>query len=121
MKAVEILGDKEALQGLCREVRHAREAIEELTKGGFPVVYALRVEPEWFPDSWERYMYNWKDGDRGAVELRCRRELLSKGRLLGKVLYPNGTDKHIQWDGFETWEELQEFLSQQKGPKNDRS
>lgn len=58
LRAVQALEDKQGLQHTCNQVRQAREAIEEITKGGFPVVYALRVEPGWFPDNWERYMYN---------------------------------------------------------------
>ena len=111
LNAVEVLGNSAALQTLSSQLTIARKAIEEVTKGGFPVVYTLRVEPEWFPGNWERYMFNWKKGTRAAVELRCRRDLLSNDRILAKAIYPNGTDPDCLWDGFETWAEV-EALSQ---------
>jgi hypothetical protein len=106
VKAVGVLEDQDAMQALCNTVRTARTAIEKVTKGGFPVVYALRVEPEWFPERWERYMFNWTEGKRAAVELRCRRDLLCNDRILAKAIYPNGTDPDFMLDGHKTWADV---------------
>lgn len=94
------------MNALCTAVRLACQKIESVTTGGFPVVYALRVEPQWFPTSWEAYIHHWEQGHRGAVELRCRRDLITADRIVAKAMYPNGTDPDKQWDGFETWKQL---------------
>jgi hypothetical protein len=51
-RAVELLAGGPGLDRLCTEVRSARETLEAETAGGFPVVYAIRVLPEWFGDRW---------------------------------------------------------------------
>jgi hypothetical protein len=111
LNAVALLGNQEALQALCNGVKMAREAIEKVRMDGCPVVYAIRVKPEWFPDTWERYMFNWKEGTRAAVELRCNRNLLFSDRILAKAIYPNGTDADFLLDGFKTWTEVEALSS----------
>ncbi len=106
LKAVRLLSDHQALQQMAQRMNHARAGIEKATNGGFPVVYALRVDSQWFPDLWELYIHHWKKGHRGAVELRCRRDLITVDRVVAKAMYPNGTDSDFQPDGFETWKQL---------------
>src|SRR5262249_35483601 len=84
----------------------AREAIEKVIARGFPVVYALQVDEDWFPTLWEAYIYHWRDGDRNAIELRCRRDMITPDRIVAKAIYPNSTDPDFQPDGFETWKQL---------------
>jgi hypothetical protein len=105
-KALELLTSDETMNAFCVKVRLAREAIEDVIAGGFPVVYALEVNEHWFPASWERYIHRWHGGHRGAIELRCRRELITPDRIIAKAMYPKGTDKDFQPDGFETWNQL---------------
>jgi hypothetical protein len=50
--AVELLDDSSALEKIGASVRTARTALLELTSGGYPVVYAVRVDLEWF-DNWD--------------------------------------------------------------------
>lgn len=104
--ALELLKNDPQMNALCREVQQARQRLESVTRGGFPVVYALQVEPEWFPASWEAYTHHWELGHRNAIELRCHRSLITPQRIVGKVMYLNGTDPDKQWDGAETWKEL---------------
>jgi len=106
LRAVQLLNDGQALQQLADRVKEARAGIEAMTNGGSPVVYALRVEPQWFPDLWDRYIYHWERGHRGSVELRCRRELVTSDRIVAKAMHPNGTDPDFQPDGFTTWKQL---------------
>jgi hypothetical protein len=111
ISAVRLLGDLSRMHALCEQVRAAREGIEAVTKDGFPVVYAIRIEPEWFGEEWERYICRWEEGDRGPIELVCRRELISPDRILAKAVYPNGVaDSEFSPDGFKTWDELQTKL-----------
>lgn len=106
LKVVQLLSDRQALQDMATRVREARKGLEAATDGGFPVVYALHVEPQWFPSTWERYLYHWEGGHRGMVELRCRRDLISADRIIARAMYTCGTDPSFQPDGFETWKQL---------------
>lgn len=109
LKAVAVLSDREMLDALCREVTAAKEHIEGVTKTGFPVVYAIRVEPEWFGDTWERYVYHREEfGNRGE-ELRCNRDLVTRDQICAKAIYPNGTDGSVLIDGFKTWADVQAY------------
>lgn len=107
LKAVEFLGDKDALQATCRGVIQAREAIENAVQGGFPVVYAISVQPEWFGQTWEAYLCHWEDGNHGAVELRCSRDLVTPDRIISKAIFPNGTDGDFLGDLIHTWGEVE--------------
>jgi len=110
LRAVEFLEDNEALRAACKRVTNARKGIENIVRGGFPVVYALSVEPQWFGEAWETYLVNWKDGHRARVELRCLRDLISVDRIVAKAMYPNGTDPDFLPDWIRTWTDA-EFLS----------
>ena len=107
LKVVEALENRELLQALYNQVRTARRAIENVVNGGFPVVYAIRVEPQWFGDKWETYLVNWEEGHRAAVELRCARDLISPDRILAKAMYPKGTDSDFLADWCETWADVE--------------
>ena len=98
LKAVEFLADKNAVQVTGHRVTQAREAIESVVCGGFPVVYALSVEPEWFGEKWDRYLAHWEEGNRAAVELRCPRDRVSPDRIVAKAMFPNGTDPDFLGD-----------------------
>jgi hypothetical protein len=109
---VELLEIPGALNELCGQVRAARESVEAVIKGGFAVVYALRVEPHWFGDLWARYEYNWQDG-RSAVELRCRRNLITPDRIAARVVYPNGTvGFSVRW--LQDMEEVEALLESEQ-------
>jgi hypothetical protein len=110
LKAVEFLGDKGALQATCRKVTKARQTIEGVVQGGFPVVYDISSEPQWFGNTWERYLARWEEGHRAAVELRCSRDLVSPDRIIAKVLYPNGTDRDFMPTWIQTWAEAEALL-----------
>jgi hypothetical protein len=107
VRAVEFLGDQSALQATCRRVTKARQAIERVVHGGFPVVYGISVERHWFGETWDRYLAHWEEGDRATVELRCNRDLVSKDRIIGKAIYPNGTDQHFLGDLISRWTEVE--------------
>jgi hypothetical protein len=109
LKAVEVLSSREMLDTLCGEVATARKRLEAVIKDGFPIVYAIRVEPEWFGDTWERYIYHREEFGNRSHELRCKRELVTQDRICAKVLYPNGTDGSLQIDGFKTWADVQAY------------
>jgi hypothetical protein len=111
VRAVEFLGDQAALQATCTRVTHARQAIERVVDGGFPVVYGISVERPWFGKTWDTYLAQWEDGHRAALELRCSRELVSPDRIIAKALYPNGTDPDFLPMWIRTWAEA-EALSQ---------
>jgi hypothetical protein len=109
MEAVAVLSDRELLNALYCKVAAARERIEDVTKNGFPVVYAIRVEPEWFGNRWEKYIYDRELlGNRGE-ELRCNRDRVTQDRICAKADYPNGTDGDLQIDGFKTWADIEAY------------
>jgi hypothetical protein len=89
--AIELLKSQHALQQLHADVTAAREELQALTDGGHPVVYAIRVDPEWFETPGQ---ITCEAGWREGVRLICsdRADVLPE-RLLGKVAYPNGTDR----------------------------
>lgn len=109
--AVEFLDDQAALQATSRRVANARQAIELVVHGGFPVVYGISVEQTWFGKTWDTYLAQWEDGHRAAVELRCSRDLVSPDRIIAKVIYPQGTDPDFLPTWIRTWAEA-EALSQ---------
>ena len=106
--AIRMLDDEEGLSRLCRGVKAIRERLTDLTNGGFPVVYAIRVQPEWFGDRWPGYLSDWDRGAR-AGELRCCGNLVPLHQILGKAEYPNGTDRDYTPNLFHSWEEYQEI------------
>jgi hypothetical protein len=59
--AIELLKSQHALQQLHADVTAAREELQALTDGGHPVVYAIRVDPEWFGNSWTDYLRGWME------------------------------------------------------------
>jgi hypothetical protein len=105
-RVIELLKDEFALEELCNDVRLARRAIEAEISGGFPVVYAIRVVPEWFGKRWERHLYLLGDGTR-SEELRCARSLIGAKQLVGKAEYPHGTSSTFS-PGESGWDELKE-------------
>ena len=107
LKAVELLGDRDALRAICRNVTQAREAIASTVRGGFPVVYAISIDSKWFGEQWEAYLAHWEEGNHAAVELRCSRELVTPDRITAKVMYPNGTDHDFLGDLIHTWAEVE--------------
>jgi hypothetical protein len=50
------------LRGFCVDVRTVKAALVNLTDGGHPVVYAIRVEPIWFGKDWATYICEWEEG-----------------------------------------------------------
>lgn len=113
LEAVEFLADKNALQLTRERVTKAREAIESVVRGGYPVVYAISVQPQWFGEKWDRYLAHWEEGNRAAVELRCPRGRVSLDRIVAKATFPNGTDPDFLGDLIGSWAEA-ESLSQSK-------
>ncbi|MGO9267931.1 MAG: hypothetical protein ACLQBA_24090 [Candidatus Binataceae bacterium] len=99
--ASEALGDEQRLNALRMKVREAKKELVEATVGGHPVVYAVRVEREWFETSWE-------DLPRVGIasirqNLRCNARYIPADRILARADYPNGTDPHFaefrtNWD-----------------------
>lgn len=102
-KVVELLDDREALDRMFSEVTSAKNRLLNLTSDGYPVVYAIMVEPAWFGEDWERYLDLWSLGDQ--EDLSCSCELVTVDRLVAKVHYTNGTDGDFIPTGFSNWEE----------------
>jgi hypothetical protein len=104
--AIELLKSQHALQQLHADVTTAREELQALTDGGRPVVYAIRVDPVWFGDSWEDYLQRWMAG-RGAIDLRCGQAKIPPERLVGRVVYPNGTDRTFMPTWCTKWSDVE--------------
>lgn len=102
LAAVGLLGDDQALRALYSEVKVAREYLTGLTTGGCPVVYAIRVQPSWFGDQWAEYA-ELREFSNPGEEFRCKGNLISRDRIIARVMYPNGTEAdflptwHMSW------------------------
>jgi hypothetical protein len=114
LRVVELLSDKQALHTLGENVIIARERLESATKDGFPIVYAIEVEPDWFPkEEWDDYKCDLEEGRR-ALELRCACDHISPDRLVAKAIYPNGTDSTFTPDWFDTWKDVEALSTKEK-------
>jgi hypothetical protein len=106
--AIRVLDDEQVLSRLCAEVKSVRERLAGLTIGGFPVVYAVRVQTEWFGERWAKYLSD-RDMSIRAHELRCSGDLVPPDRIIAKAEYPNGTDRSFMPTCFHNWEEYQKM------------
>jgi len=102
-KVVELLDDSEALDNMFAEVTSAKHRLINLTSDGYPVVYAITVEPIWFGENWEHLLNSWQLGFPGDLSCSCER--VTVDRLVAKVSYVNGTEGDFIPAGFSTWEE----------------
>jgi hypothetical protein len=102
-KVVELLDDREALDRMFSEVTSAKNRLINLTSDGYPVVYAIMVEPAWFGEDWERHLDLWPLGLQ--EDLSCSCERVTVDRLVAKVYYVNGTEGDFLPTGFSNWEE----------------
>jgi hypothetical protein len=107
LRAVEVLDDIGSLQATARRVKQARESIEKVIRGGCPLVYAISIEPHWFPSTWETYLWQWENRGHGVVELRCSRDLVIPERIVAKAIFPNGTDGDFLGSWIRTWGEVE--------------
>lgn len=91
--ASELLGDEHALNALRMRVRKAKEGLSQATVGGYPIVYAVRVEREWFDTTWENLP------EEGVASIRqnfrCKATHVPFDRIVARVEYPNGTDEEL--------------------------
>jgi hypothetical protein len=104
-----LLKNDDALQQLHAEVVAAREALTAMGTGGYPVVYAIRVEPAWFGDNWENYLYTWESGF-GSLDLCCNSCKILPDRLVGKAEYPQGTEGDDVLDHCRKWSDLLDIV-----------
>jgi hypothetical protein len=102
--------DPERLAELLLSVRTARAGLLELTKGGSPVAYGVRVDPEWFGDRWEAYLDDWHRRGTAGGELKCRGVVLSPDRLVARADFPNGTDSDFDPTHLTKWADIEEIL-----------
>jgi hypothetical protein len=89
-KVVELLDYIEALDRMFSEVTSAKNRLINLASDGYPVVYAIRVEPAWFGEDWEHLLDSWQLGF--PKDLSCSCERVTVDRLVAKVCYVNGTE-----------------------------
>lgn len=101
-QAIDMIGNDAALNQLRADVRAAKEALAKYTSTGHPVVYAVRVEPEWLGEFWDRHISSWEEGKR-EVNLRCTGGPIPPDRLVAKASYPNGTDREFIPTWCSTW------------------
>ena len=71
---------------------------------GFPVVYAIRAEADWFGDTWERYLCYWRQMETSGGELRCFGDPIGPERLIAGADFPNGSDQNLMSTRVTTWE-----------------
>lgn len=109
--ALTVIENEHVLKQLRVEVKKAKEALSNLTNGGHPIVYALRVEPEWLGEYWQRHISAWEEGTR-EVNLRCSGGPIPPHRLVAKAVYPNGTDHEFIPTWCSTWQDVLDLISE---------
>jgi hypothetical protein len=103
--AVDVLSNPERLSQIAERVRGAATALRALTAGGYPVVYAVQIEPDWFGEVWRKRLESW--GRRQSdVNLRCLVEKIDVARIVAKVSYPNRTDGEFLPAWIATWDDV---------------
>lgn len=104
--ALSTLEDDERMAGFQQSVRKSVTRLQALTAGGYPTVYAIRVEADWFrPRTWEQHIEDW-ESRRRQVDMRCSARDIATDRLLARVAYPNGTDPDFNAAWCVTWEHV---------------
>jgi len=98
------LEDETKLQCLRPIVEKARLALVARRGDGFPVVYAIRADADWFGDTWERHLYHWREMETSGGELKCFGFPIGPERLIARADFPNGTDQNFMPDHVTTWE-----------------
>lgn len=94
---------------LAQKVTAIRSRLAGLTTGSFPIVYALRVDPEWL--EWKGKELERQDlGDLVGtdVNLSCRCSIPAD-RLLAKAEYVNGAESGYLGPQPRTWEEARRW------------
>jgi hypothetical protein len=107
--AIAKLEDDAAVEELLAIAENAQEEFSSLRGGGYPVVYAIRVEPEWFGDAWHSYIQNWESGSN-SFELLCS-HAIGANRLIAKAEYLLGTDGKFT-PNCTTWEQVLQLEDQ---------
>jgi hypothetical protein len=90
-QAIKNLQDQQVMARLQSVVAEAQEALSRLGDAGYPVVYAVRVEAEWFGNHWARHEALCRSGERSG-ELFCS-EVITPDRIVAKAEYFNGAAK----------------------------
>jgi hypothetical protein len=101
--AIRTLEDDAAIEQLHAIIENAREVLSSLGGDGYPVVYAIRVEPNWFGEAWHSYLEKWASGSN-STELLCS-HTIGADRLIAKAEYPHGTDGRFT-PGCTTWAQV---------------
>jgi hypothetical protein len=106
---LEYLGTNSEHDDLISQVTIIRASLTALTDGSFPVVYAVRVDPEWFDRKGEEFIRL----DLGqlvetAVNLSCPC-LIPAESLLAKVEYVNGAESGYLGPQPKTWDKARRW------------
>lgn len=107
---IKTIENENAINQLRAEVRAAKDALTYQTAHGHPIVYAVRVEPEWLGDYWDSHISSWEEGER-EVNLPCCGCTIAPDRLIAKASYPNGTDPDFMPTWCSTWEDVVDLSS----------
>lgn len=106
LAALAVLENAERLGELAISVRTARASLLEPCKGGYPVVYGIRVDPEWFGNEWEIYLDHWHRLGSAGGELKCRGIVISPERIIARADFPNGTDSYFDPTHITKWTDI---------------
>ncbi len=91
-QAAEILRDSRRIRELGNDVQTVRERLSALVVGGFPVVYAIRVQPGWLKKGYYQRLLGAMRIRLYEINLACDVECIPAHCFLAKVEYPNGID-----------------------------
>ncbi len=104
--AVSTLTNDDMMERLLFRVREAKSRLAKLTDGGYPVVFAVRVDPDWFGRRSADHLMFWELGDRH--DLDCSPRSIAVDRIWGVARYPKGTDPDFLGLVY-TWEEVSRY------------
>ena len=101
--ALKTLHDDARMAALHRVVSETRARLQSLAAGGHPIIYAVRVEADWFRSStWQQHLDDWQAGSR-QVDMRCAARDIPTDRFLARAAYPNGTESDFSAAWCVTW------------------
>lgn len=105
--ALRTLTDNGRMAEMHSVVSEAKARLLSLVADGHPVIYAVRVEADWFRSTtWEQHVDDWQAGRR-QVDMRCLARDIPVDRFLARVAYPNGTESDFGAAWCASWSDAQ--------------
>lgn len=88
LEALNLLDNKKYLNDMAEKLQKIKNKYEKLVKNHYPVVYALKIKPNWFK--------NWANPDKminsGEVNLVAIKSIKPEN-IIARIVFPNGVER----------------------------